>query len=430
MTRFDTVVLGGGLSGLSFAYHFDKNVPVFEKESEPGGLVRTQDVNGFRFDYAPHLLHIRSEYVRELVFDVLGLKAKKHQRLARIYHRGRVIPYPFELNLHGVLPEVRDDCLRGLDGIDAATREDVQALQSGSYKDYVLRAFGKGIAEHYLLPYNRKIWATDPSDMTCEWMKWLPTADIEKIIRNAVEPENEAFGYNAHFFYPENKGIQELPEAFAARLDNVQCNREAATISTRTKTITFADGETLGYDRLVSTLPLTALAECSDLDDVKEAAAGLTHTATYVINLVVRGHVPADAHWMYFPDPALAFYRMSFPKNFFDRATPGDEHILAAEVGSRDANLPLDELRSKVEQQVLGLDIFDIHEHLFTHCGTIPIAYSIYDFERTPRVARLLEGFRAHGIYSIGRYGQWEYSAMEDAILCGKTLAGEFRNSQ
>lgn len=422
------VVLGAGLTGLSFAYHFDENTPVFERESEVGGLVRTKEVNGCHFDSAPHLLHFHSDYAEDFVFNTLGLKAKSHDRRARIYCDGKIINYPFELNLHALSETIREDSLKGLDEIDASSRDDTDALKSGSYHDYVLRAFGSGIGKHYLLPYNRKIWATDPAEMNCEWMKWLPTVDIEKIRQTAREPENDEFGYNAHFFYPEEKGIRELPDALGAQLSNVHLNKEVIRVDTRDKRLTFADGEVVYYEQLVSTLPLPALATLSDSDELKELASGLVHTTVCVVNMVVRGTVP-DAHWMYFPDPELDFYRISFPKSFFDKATPNDEHILAVEVGSRNHQINVEEVRSRVEEQVLGLDIFGIEEHLFTHCDVLPVAYSIYDFERAARVRQLREMLRAVGVHSIGRYGQWEYSGMEDAILYGKSLADELRSA-
>lgn len=429
MAKNDVVVLGGGLTGLSFAYHYDADVPLYEREERPGGLARTNVVDGCHFDLAPHLLHLRTDYVRDLLFDTLGFTAETHARRARIYYDGCVIPYPFELNLHGLSEKVREDCLRGLDDVDATSREDVERLKSGSYEEYVLRAFGPGIGNHYLLPYNRKIWATEPSEMTCEWMRFLPTADVEKIREYAEKPADASFGYNVNFYYPTEGGIEALPRALAQPLGNLQCGREAVRIDTEAKTVVFADGEVVGYERLVSTLPLPALAALSDLDGVKEPAKRLVHTTVYVVNLVVRGSVPDGAHWMYFPDPDLCFYRMSFPKNFFANATPGDEQILAVEVGSRDHDMPVGELQAKVEEQVLGLGLFDVTDHLFTHCDVLPVAYSIYDFERTPAVKDIAEAFRERDVFSVGRYGFWEYSAMEHAILYGKELAEELRQS-
>ncbi len=426
-THEGVVVLGAGLTGLSFAYHYDPATPIYEREAEVGGLVRTVTARDCHFDLAPHLLHLRSDYARKLVFEDLGLDAQEIVRKARIYYDNRIIPYPFELNLYPLSEQVREDCLRGLEKLSPLDREDEQAMRSGSYKEYAMKAFGDGICDHYLLPYNRKIWDTDPGDMTCEWMRFLPTADVEKIRQNATAPSDDAFGYNTSFYYPKRDGIRELPESFAAKLSNIHLEKEVSRIETATRTVHFSDGSTVNYEKLVSTLPLKRLVELSDLPDAaKEAAQQLVFTTVYTINIVIRGSVPEGVHWMYFPDTNLRFYRMSFPKNFFPRATPGDEQILAVEVGRRDDGLTWEEIVPIVEKQAMALDIFDVKEHLFTHCEKLPVAYCIYDRNRTPTVEALSKELQSRDVYSTGRYGQWEYSALEDAIMHGKTLAETF----
>src|SRR5215213_9206125 len=120
----DVTVLGAGLAGLSFAYHFDRDTLVLEGESTVGGLVRTLRRGSYRLDLAPHLLHFRSDYVRNLVFNELGLDVTRHSRDARIYYEGTVIPYPFELNLYSLSPETKADCLAGLASIGAGGRTD------------------------------------------------------------------------------------------------------------------------------------------------------------------------------------------------------------------------------------------------------------------------------------------------------------------
>ena len=107
MQQHDKVVIGAGLAGMSFAYHYDKNIPVYETLDTVGGLVRTIEFNGCRFDLAPHLLHLKNPYVRELVFETLGLKVDAHQRKAHIYYDKAIIPYPFELTRSAQFPKPR-----------------------------------------------------------------------------------------------------------------------------------------------------------------------------------------------------------------------------------------------------------------------------------------------------------------------------------
>jgi len=427
MEEFDTVVLGAGLTGLSFAYHYDRAVPIYERNVAVGGLASTIRVKGRSFDLAPHLLHLRSAYVKTLLFTELGLRVERHVRNASIYYDERIIPYPFELNLYGLSDTVRSECLKGLEEVERIEHDDLEVLRSGSYEDYALRAFGSGIANHYLLPYNRKIWDTDPSEMTCEWMRYLPTAKVEQIRRNASQPNKDEFGYNSEFYYPPKYGIQELANVFARELSNIHLDEEVCGIDTANKIVNFVNGKQVHYKTLISTLPLRDLINMTDIEELREFAGELKSTCVYIINVVVKGRVPKGAHWMYFPDPGIEFYRISYPKNYFPNCTPNDEQIISAEIGSRDHNLNMEEMQQRVEDRILSMGIFDIDSIVSTYYAKIPVGYCIYDRKRTETVQRLISEIKTLGIESVGRYGQWEYSAMEDAILYGKNLAIKMR---
>lgn len=426
MQNHDKVVVGAGLAGMSFAYHYDKNIPVYETLDTVGGLVRTIEYNGCRFDLAPHLLHLKNPYVRELVFDTLGLKVDAHQRKAHIYYDNAIIPYPFELNLLGLSEQTKKDCLDGLSEVKHWSKDEEHELRKGSYKEYALRAFGSGIANHYLLPYNRKIWDTNPADMTCEFMGYLITADKDQIIKNATEPNTDMFGYNTEFYYPNKKGIQDLSDVFADKLTNIHLSNPVTKFDTKNKVLYFANGDKVQYNELISTAPLKQLIENSDRDDLKSLASELVYTSVYTVNIVINGTVP-DTHWMYFPDPNLSFYRISYPKNYFKKSTPNNEQIIAVEVGSRNHNLSIEEIEKRVVEEIKALPIFDIKEIVFVKSIKIPVAYCIYEHKRPPIVKQLMDELEKSGIHQIGRYGRWEYNGMQDAIIDGKNLSDKLK---
>ncbi len=426
MQQAETVVIGAGLAGMSFAYHYDPATPIYEALPDVGGLVRTIEFNGCKFDLAPHLLHIKNPYVRQLVFEKFKLAVETHQRKASIYYDDVIIPYPFELNLLKLKDKTKQDCIEGLSEVTHFNKEEEQAIRSGSYRDYVLKAFGTGIANHYLLPYNRKIWDTDPAAMTCEFMNHLITADKDQIIHNAYHPNEDKFGYNTEFYYPVRKGIQDLADVFAKQLSNIHLNQTVTFFNTRKKTLTLASGQNITYSKLINTAPLRFVIENSDRDDLKEMASKLVSTSVYTVNIVIKGTVP-DTHWMYFPDPALSFYRISFPKNYFTKSTPNNEQIIAVEVGSRDHSKSMDEIKNNIVEEIKKMDIFSIDEILFVHCIKIQVAYCIYDKERPALVKTLMTELQQDGIFQIGRYGRWEYNAMQDAILDGKTMAEQLK---
>ena len=107
-------ILGAGLSGLSAAYHLKDGYMVLEKEREAGGLCRSVYIDGYVFDYAPHILFTRDEYTRNLFFRLLGENLHTHERRAYIYMMNTYVKYPFEANLSPLPRHVIDECIQGV----------------------------------------------------------------------------------------------------------------------------------------------------------------------------------------------------------------------------------------------------------------------------------------------------------------------------
>ena len=421
------MILGAGLTGLSFSYYSGRNIPLFEMESCAGGLIRTQKVGKYKFDLAPHLLHFRSETIRKLVLEELNLNVTSHTRKARIYFEKKLIPYPFELNLNQISAEIRDDCIVGLNSIDANIRSNEKSIRSGSYHDYALKAFGPGIANHYLLPYNRKIWDTDPKEMNCEWMRMLPTADLEKIRNNAFFENMDEFGYNTEFYYPSEGGMQDLADLLSHKLSNLYLKHKAVSIDVEKKVVIFENGREERYKTLISTLPLNQLVQLTARQNMIKQAELLISTAVTVVNVVVKGAVPEGVHWIYFPNKDLDFFRVSLPKNYFPNCAPDNEHIISVEVSNRKKIMDIELLEKKIIDQLKLTNVFEIKEVVFCHTDVLPSAYCIYDTARAEIVKNLSDELESFGIFSSGRYGKWEYSAMQDALTYGLELAQKFK---
>ena len=122
MPERQDVILGGGLAGLSEAYSLQSagqsEWQVFERNKTPGGLARTMEVDGYRFDYGPHILFTIDEEIRELIQDLLGENFHAQDREAYIYHRAHDLytRFPFQAHLHGLPTSIVADCLSGLVG--------------------------------------------------------------------------------------------------------------------------------------------------------------------------------------------------------------------------------------------------------------------------------------------------------------------------
>ena len=152
--RVKTLVVGGGPSGLALAYALRGDTLVLEKEERVGGLCRSIHHRGGVFDIGGHSFHTPYSEVNDLVLELLDGRLYTQPRDARVYTHGVLIPYPFQRFFDQIPhPEVVEACERGL-------REAGDDLsEARNLEEYIIGKFGQGIAESFMLPYNRKLWA-------------------------------------------------------------------------------------------------------------------------------------------------------------------------------------------------------------------------------------------------------------------------------
>ena len=421
------VILGGGLAGLATAYFLgDAPHVVLEADPTPGGLCRSRDVGGFVFDYTGHLLHLRDPRAIALLDRLWPEVFEVVERRAFIRTRGVTLPFPFQANLHGLPKEVVADCILGA---AEALAGSVPADPALSFHDWSLAVLGRGISEAFMFPYNAKLFRRDPSEMTADWVSWaVPRPNLAEVVRGALGLANVGMGYNATFRYPKRGGIRVVPEAFARRISTLRTGAEVTGIDLERRRVTLASGETIAYDRLVSTIPLPVLlrvARGSGLDG-PSLAARLDWSVVGCLNLGIgRPGIGGGAHWIYFPDPDAPFYRVGFPHAMSGGVCPPGTSSLYVEFGlKRDEPFAPERLEADARAALVREGLLrDDDRVLARDWVRIDPGYVIFDRARQEVVAQALPALEAKGVSTIGRYGAWTYSYMERAILDGLETA-------
>jgi UDP-galactopyranose mutase len=434
MIKKRILILGGGLAGLSTAWHLQKrgfDCQIFEQESAAGGLCRSKKIGGFTFDCDGHLLHFKHRYAFDLVKNLLGNNLAKHQRSAWIYSAGSFSHYPFQANLYGLPKSVIQECLLGF--IQAYHRSYKKVNNQCSFQDWIMRTFGKGIAQHFMIPYNTKFWTHSPKKLTCEWLDgFIPAPSLKEVIDGTVEPNQRQFGYNAVFWYPKKGGINQLPSAFAREVKNLYTDCRVTKIDLVKKRISLASGGREKFDFLISTIPLPEIPSLIDglPKKVGRLFRQLKWNSIFNLNLGLKDNDPAARHWVYFPQQEISFFRVGYFHNFSSSLVPAGKHSLYVET-AYSKNKPIDKnkivLRSikdlkkinilRAQESILALDVNDIK-----------YGYPVYDYNY--RLARegIAKFLVQNNILSCGRYGSWRYMSMEDVILEGKDIAAKVLN--
>ncbi len=426
-----TVVLGAGLAGLSCARHLGAPALILEKERLPGGVARSFKRQGFTFDCTGHWLHLKDAGVRKLVDELLPGQMVAVSRKAQIHSHGVRTAFPFQANTYGLPVQVIRDCLLGY----FRAREDEAAGRVPAphhFEDYIRQKLGDGIAQHFMIPYNTKLWTVPPSEMSFTWCeRFVPVPKPEDVVLGALTPGGAAgLGYNASFVYPRAGGIGRLPEALAAGLPGeLRLGAEVTAVDWRRRRVTFAGGEA-AYHALVSTLPLVDLvARLTDAPpSIRDAAASLRAVSVTYWDIGLLGANRAeDAHWIYFPEPDVPFYRAGSTSAAVKSAAPAGCRSLYVEVshpGGKPCGVGDTEVLAGLRR--VGL-LGEREEPLFVERSLIPCAYVIMDHTYGAARARILDWLQGERILSVGRYGAWTYDSMEGAIVQGREAATRVR---
>jgi len=426
------LILGGGLAGLSTAFHLHRPWLLVEKESRVGGLVRTETMHGgFRFDPTGHWLHLRDPGMKALVHERLlpgGLVAVA--RRAAVFTRGVFTRFPYQVNTHGLPAEVVAENLLGF--VEATAGEGGRALRErepANFEEFILRHLGAGFAKNFMVPYNTKLFGVPPRELSAAWCgRFVPKPTLKEVVDGALGLGSDALGYNATFVYPKEGGIEALARALhgalpAASPCEVRVGTEPLALDWERRATRLSDGSEVRWSALVSTLPLPLLVELLHLvpDEVRAAASKLRATDVTWVAVGVRGPNVQPWHWVYTPEPEFLTYRIGSPSAVFPGTAPaGTSSFYVEYSGPRP---PQECARAAVEDLVRAKMIHRAADVLFAEPRVIRNAYVLYDAHYGQARQTVIDFLSRVGILTAGRYGNWEYSSMEDALLGGRAAA-------
>ena len=418
------LILGAGLAGLSAAYHLEESYDIFEAEPQVGGVARSFTLDGFTFDHAIHVLYTKDPYATTLIRSLLQENFVEQQRSSWIYSHDTFTPYPYQANTYGLPDSVIHENLIGL--IEARYKPQNDAITN--FEEWTVATFGRGIAQNFMLPFNRKVWATEPSQMGFEWIAdrvILP--NLDQIFLGAFQPSTTQFGPNAAFWYPRKGGTDALPRAFLPHLAPVRTEMRCVHIDAHRHLLYFANGENHGYETLISTLPLFKIINLlSDVPPpIRICATLLRANRVLTINLGIDRPNISDKHWVYFPEEKFEFHRISFPMNFASGLVPAGTSSIMVEISESDTRIiERHGVLQRTIVQLIEAGILQINDTvLCSKIVEIDPAYIIYNREREQSVNAIQAYLQSLNIISCGRFGEWKYLNMDQAILSGKRAA-------
>lgn len=422
------VILGAGLTGLSVAYHLEKNnffdYTIFEKDPTPGGLLKSTKQDGFTFDYTGHLLHISDPYFFDFLRHIAGLENfDLVTRKSAIFSNNVFTQYPFQINLNGLPPQVIYECINGF------IKRKISIRKPHNFHEWVLKHFGSGIGKHFLFPYNKKMQNHDLKKITSDWTgRFVPKTSLKNILFGAIQTNDSLIGYNSKFYYPKNNGIQFLVDKLKEKIKKpIQVNHKAEFIDLYTKTIYFKNGHQKKFKKLITTIPLDYLLNSLNEKtntNLKNASKKLICNSVLNFNLGFDKANISNNHWIYFPEKKYHFYRIGFWNNISKNAAPKNHSAIYGEISYNSTNKTKKQIENITKKSIQQtLELLNLKEKNIATKNILNIehAYVVYDKWREQNLQKILNQLKLFDVHSIGRYGQWKYSSMQEAVLDAKS---------
>lgn len=416
--KVKNLIIGAGISGLTYANYCGEDYLLIEKENEVGGYCRTIKKGDFVWDYAGHFFHFKTQEFKEKFVDQMPKEdIIYNDKCTKIIYNGAFVDFPFQTNIHQLEKEEFIDCLYDLFNKEEKDKYD-------NFLDMLYGKFGKSIVEKFLKPYNEKLYAIDLAKLDVDAMgRFFPYADKEAIIKNMKN--SEVNSYNASFLYPRN-GAGSFIEILYNELDKnkVLLNTSVDKIDIKNKVATLSNGEKIEYETLINTMPLNKFLEL--IGGHEELLKKMSYNKVLVFNLGFNKLSPlcTKEHWLYIPSKECNFYRCGFYNNILGT----DKLSMYIEIGY---NMDEEITEEKIEEQLqatldnlnkMGITSSDMK--LEEHVALImDPAYVHISTETNKMIDELKESFKEDGVYTIGRYGAWIYNSMEDSMLAAKELA-------
>lgn len=397
------IILGAGPAGLTFANKLKQSGKtdfiVLERESEAGGLCRSQDVDGAAFDIGGgHFLDVRRPKVNEFLFKFMPEEEwDLYNRDSRIVVGDNEVNHPIEANIWQMTIEDQVEYLKSI----AIAGCNLGTDMPQEFVDWIYWKLGSKVAEDYMIPYNQKMFSKELNQLGTYWLEKLPNVSFEETLLSCLN--KKAYGTqpgHAQFYYPKKYGYGELWLRMAKAIEgNIEYNKAVKKIDFNTTTVTTADGVEYKGDVIITTIPWMEFREITGMpEDIKESIKELKFSS--IQTEYHSENLDTEAQWIYYPNPELSYHRILVRHNF----CPGSKGYWTETNSERIAmEEPNDNFKYMNEY-----------------------AYPLNTIKKPEIMKKLLEWSKTKNVYGLGRWGEHEHYNSDLTVNLAMNLADEF----
>ena len=439
------VIIGAGPAGLTAAYELTKlgaQSVIIEADQQVGGLSRTVNYRGYRFDIGGHRFFSKSPLVNAVWDEILGDEFLLRPRLSRIHYKGHFFDYPLKaLNaLTGLGPV--ESLLVGLSYVKAQL---LPYPSEENFEQWVSNRFGRRLYRIFFQTYTEKVWGMSCSEISADWAaQRIRNLSLGEVLRSALFKSRRATDGQVittlidSFRYPRlgpgmmwegcraQLAARGSETQYGVRVERVRhAQGRVRAVVGRNET-----GETreLSGEHFISSMPLRELLSSFDPappQAVVCAAQQLRYRDYLTVVLIVRREDVFPDNWIYIHSPEVKMGRIQNYKNWSPDMVPDP---MRTALGLEYFLWDRDDMWTWSHQRLIEYGLAECVQLGLVEPGEVEDgtvvrmtkAYPVYDRSYQEHVA-LIRHYLATfpNFQTIGRNGLHRYNNQDHSMLTG-----------
>lgn len=451
------VIIGAGPAGLAAGYELTKNgqkVLIIEKENTVGGLCRTVDYRGYKFDFGGHRFFTKNAEVQEFWQEILGDDLLTRPRLSRIYYRQKFFAYPVKLGDALIKLGLKESFLIGLSLLAVRLKRLWQQRKEITFEDWVVNRFGERLFNHFFKSYTEKLWGISVKELGADWaaqrMKDLSLWQLFKSVIFKTK-EGQVKSLIEKFQYPKfgpglfYENVVEKNKEMGGEIRLNKCLFKIIHEGEIIKKIIVKDQagnlEEIEANNFISSVPLNSLLkmlEPTPPSEIMSLGDKMRFRAFFDVCLIVNKKNVCPDNWLYIHEPEVRLLRVQNFKNWSPFMTADDNKT---PLGAEYVCWPNDELWQMKDGDLIQLAIRELEKIGLVSANLISsgtvirnqYAYPVYHLDYKSDLKQIfnyLSNFK--NFQTIGRSGLYRYNNMDHSILTGfyaaRNVMGENHN--